>query len=296
MKKPVLFSALIVFLVLLVYGCSTVTNTGGGATTLSKASYIQLGATGSLTQITTSGVASLDVVLFAFGDITTESIDSSYLTWMQTFMDYGAADAVCFLSIGGEYVTPEAIATAGGASQVVSNIVAQVNAYNSGLTTGSIEGVDLDLENGVSAATIEALAAGFKSAGLLVSIAPQVFVSSGATVEVSNPTNLVLTSGHPLTNTNTYGLAIANGYVDYIMVQAYNSGWITVNGYYANKVQFIKGIASALNNARTILSIPDDTKIFVGTVANLSVPVGNIIFLIPTLAILFRWPMIINRS
>ncbi|NQU16446.1 MAG: hypothetical protein HQ564_00145 [Candidatus Saganbacteria bacterium] len=269
MKKRVLFPVLLVMVGLLIVGCGSILNPQNvSVTTFSKASYIQLGATGSLTQISSSGVAALDVVIFAFGDIATTSIDSSYLTWMQTFMDYGAADAVCFLSIGGEYVTPEAINAAGGVNTIVSNVVAQISSYNSGLTTGEIAGVDLDLENGVEAATIEALAAGFKAAGLTVCIAPQVFVSSGQAVDPANPTNLVLTSGGSLTTTNSYGLAVASGNVDYIMVQAYNSGWITVNGYYENQTQFLKGIANALSNARTILSIPAATKVFVGTVAN----------------------------
>ncbi len=268
MIKKVFSSAFILLLILLVSGCNTVSHSGGQTTKLQKAAYIQLGAIGSLGEISASSVASIDVIIFAFGDITTESINSGYLTWMQTFLDNGAASKVCLLSIGGEYVTPAQIASAGGADTVVSNLVAQINLYNSSLIGGTISGVDLDLENGVEASTIEALAHGFKDAGLTVSIAPQVYLSSGVSIDATNPTNLVLTSGGVLATTNSYGLAISNGYVDYIMVQAYNSGGFTVKGYAENRVEFIKSIASALNNARTILSIPVHTKIFVGTVAN----------------------------
>ncbi|NQU16618.1 MAG: hypothetical protein HQ564_01015 [Candidatus Saganbacteria bacterium] len=267
-RKEFLLFFCLMLLLLCVFGCGTSLDLQATPSSMEKSGYIQLGATGSLTTISSSAVSSLDIVIFAFGDITTTSIDSSYLTWIETFMGYGSSDAIYLLSIGGEYATPEGITAAGGASAVVSNVVAQVNSYNSSLTNGTISGVDIDLENGVDAATINTLAKGFKDAGFTVSTAPQIFVSSGQAVDTANPTNLVLTSGGSLVTTSTYGLAISNGYVDYIMVQAYNSGWITVNGYYENNVEFIKGIANALNNSKSILSIPDSTKIFIGTVAN----------------------------
>ncbi|NQT30502.1 MAG: hypothetical protein HQ596_08005 [Candidatus Saganbacteria bacterium] len=268
MKKLILFFVSIILPILLVAGCNVLNPSNGSSNNLLKASYIQLGATGSLTEISASAIASLVVVIFAFGDITTESIDTSYLTWIQTFMDHGAADSVCFLSIGGEFVTPAQITAAGGVDAVVANLVAQITSYNSNLTSGSISGVDLDLENAVDATTINGLAQGFKAADLTVCIAPQVYLSSGTTIDPENPSNLVLTSGGALATTNSYGLAISNGYVDYIMVQTYNSGGFTVNGYAENNVEFVKSISEALNNAKSILSIPDETKIFVGTVAN----------------------------
>ncbi|MFH1452923.1 MAG: glycosyl hydrolase family 18 protein [Armatimonadota bacterium] len=254
-----------------VVGESSDDNNDAPATTsvnLLQSAYIQLGATDSLSTITRGGVNSLDVIIFAFGNIASSSIDNSYLTWMQTFINHRNPNSVIFLSIGGETVRPEHITAAGGSSAIVTNIVAQIHSYNNSLAGGSITGVDLDLENAIDAATINSLAKGFKDAGLIVCTAPQVYLSSGASVDPSNPTNMVLTSGGALATTNTYGTAISNGYVDYIMVQTYNSGGITINGYAENNVQFFKAVSNALNSSRGILSIPDHTKIFVGQVAN----------------------------
>ena len=69
MKKIVLFLILIVIPVLLIAGCDLINHPSSPATTFQKAGYLQLGATGSLMQISTSGVEVLDVVLFAFSCI-----------------------------------------------------------------------------------------------------------------------------------------------------------------------------------------------------------------------------------
>ena len=57
----------------------------------------------------------------------------------------------------------------------------------------------------------------FSDLGYLVSVAPQIYLSSGSTVDSSNPSNLVLTSGSPNSSQSNFTPAIASGYVDYVL-------------------------------------------------------------------------------
>jgi len=253
-----------------------IANVNVSAGSMIKASYVDISASGSLAQISPSGYKAANVVIFGFADTTTSSINSSYLSAMQTAMNSESTGTVNLLSIGGG--TGDAT-TMSDPATVVSNIYAQITEYNSKLTNGKIDGVDLDLEGEFTATQITNLASGFKAKGLVVSVAPQIYLSSGTSVDSSNPANLVLTSGSPYSTQSNYTPAIAGGYVDYIFVQTYNTpGW-TIDGYAESQVEFFKAAAKALNNSTksdcsayasstTSLCIPDGDNLVIGTVAN----------------------------
>ncbi len=237
-----------------------------------KTAYVQLDASGSLGAITTDGYAASNMVVFAFADLGSPTISSAHLGAVQTAIDGEGAGTINLLSIGGQYATPATI-NAQTADQIVANVSAQINQYNDQLKGGgTISGVDLDLENSIDGATIEKLAYGFKSKGLIVSIAPQVITTDGMNVDPNNPTNLGLSSGG---NNDQYGAALAAGDVDYVLAQTYNSGGWTVGGVQENSVQFFSEIAKALNNTvrgdctgSAVLCIPNTVQIVVGEPSN----------------------------
>jgi hypothetical protein len=237
-----------------------------------KASYIDMSAAGSLSLITASGYAASNIIIFGFADPTSSTANPSYTSVMQTACNSETSGTINLLSLGGQNGAPSHFTNP---NTVVSNITAQINAYNSQLRNCKINGVDLDLEGDFSSTTITQLAQGFKNNGLTTSVAPQVYLSSGTNVDPANPTNLVLTSGFPQSNTNNYGPAIVGGFVNYINAQTYDTGGWTVGGYAENQVQFFSAIAQALNSTvrtscsgTTNLCIPATTQILIGEVAN----------------------------
>lgn len=226
-------------------------------------SYVQLDAAASLGAIDKSGIQASNVIIFGFADPNSTSVKSGYTDAIKNIVNQEADKTVNLYSLGGQTV-----ASIPNPQQTVDNVIAQIQTINGSLPTDKlIKGVDLDLENGISADTIAQLAQAFKAKGYLVSIAPQV-ESSGGDIDVKNPVNLVLTSGGSLANQNSYGEAIKEGNVDYIMAQTYNTGGFTVGGYAENQEPFAKAIAEALNNAVNILNIPDTTKIVIGEPSN----------------------------
>lgn len=254
------------------------TTTQATTNKLIKAAYVQLDASGSLSAISSNGYKAANVIIFGFADTSSATTNSAYKTAIQNAINSESSGTVNLLSIGGQTVS-----SMSDTATIVSNITTQISAYNSELTGGKIDGVDLDLEGGFTAEQIKALASGFKNNGLKVSVAPQVYLSSGSEVDSNNPTNLVLTSGSPYSNQSNYTPAIAGGYVDYIMVQTYNtSGWtikLNNNSYAENQVGFFKAVAAALNNTvktscngyesnTTSICIPSSTAVVIGTVAN----------------------------
>ncbi len=235
--------------------------------TMLKASYFQLDAPGSIPFVTESGIKASNIIIFGFADPETSSINQEHLKIMQDVINKGAPNTKNFLSLGGETVT-----SIPDSNTVINNIDLQIEAYNAQLRNGQIHGVDLDLENGIDSKTITDLAKGFKNAGHLISIAPQVYASGGQgdSIDINNPINLVLTSGHDLAQKNTYGDAVTSGYVDYIMLQTYNTGGFTIGGYEENEIGFFKAVAEAMNNAAAsqYLDIPATTKILIGQLSN----------------------------
>lgn len=240
-----------------------------------KASYLQLDAIGSLSSITSSGYATSNIMIFAFADISSKSSNASYLSAMQTAINNASSGTINFLSIGGQTATTGTI-NAQSVTSILSNVDAQIKAYNSALSNGKISGVDLDLENGIDADTIYALAKGFHDLGYAVSVAPQVYVAQGSSaINSSSPTNLVLTSGAVGSDYNQYGKAISSGYVDYILAQTYNTGGFTIDGYSENSPTFFQKAALALNNvvskdctSSVALCIPEHANILIGQVSN----------------------------
>lgn len=256
-----------------IVGVSSV-NVSEGA--MIKAAYIDMAASGSAAKVTSGGFKAANVIIFGFADTTSTTANASYTTIMQTAIDSESAGTVNLLSIGGQYATTSSLSDT---ATVINNVDNQIKAYNSSLKNGSISGVDLDLENGVPASIILALAKGFSNKGYLVSVAPQVYLSSGTNVDSSNPANLVLTSGGESANYSTYTPAIASGYVDYIFVQTYNTGGWTIDSYSENQVGFYLATAKALNNRTepdclaytdniNAICIPEADNLVIGTVAN----------------------------
>ena len=244
-----------------------------GVNSMLKVSYIDITATGSLASIKAGGYAASNVLIYAFAPVNTSSINPDSLAAIQGAIGKQGQGTINLLSIGGQTGSASAMSDT---ATVVKNITSQITAYNLQLKGGKIDGVDLDLENNFTSDQILALAKGFKTAGLLVSTAPQVYYSVGSNVDPENPTNLILTSGGSASiNLNVYGAAIAGGYVDYIMAQTYNTGGWTVGNYNESQPQFFSAIARALNVAVksscsgvTTLCIPTGTKIVIGQPAN----------------------------
>lgn len=242
-----------------------------------KAAYVDTAATGSLATITSGGYKSYNVLIYGFADTTTSSTNATMLSALTTAMASESTGTINLLSIGGQYGSAD---TMSNTATVVTNISAQIESYNSQLTTGKIHGVDLDLEGSFTASQISELASGFKKKGYVVAVAPQVYTNTwNGAVSSSSPTNLVLTSGSPNSLQNNYQPAIASGNVDYIFVQAYNSGDWTIDGYQESNVLFYKAAATALNNSvksdcsaysesSSSICIPETTQITIGTVVN----------------------------
>lgn len=236
-----------------------------------KSSYLQLEAVGSLPSITSSGVYATNMMIFAFANINSSSVDPVNVSTMQTILNEEAEGTINLLSVGGQTATADSI-NVNTVSSVVDHVIAQIDAYNQQLSGGKISGVDLDLENNIDADTINTLAYAFRANGLLVSVAPQVYLTSGNNVDPSNPINLSLSSGGA---NNQYGKAIAEGSVDYIQAQTYNTGGWTVGGSAENQVSFFQSIAQALHNSVyssctnvSNLCIPQGTAILIGEPAN----------------------------
>lgn len=227
------------------------------------ASYVQLDSTASLQTIDKGGIQASNMMIFAFADPDHDQVKSGYIDAIKSIVGDEKTGTVNFMSLGGQTV-----ASIADPAQTISHVEAQIKTINAELPADRvIKGVDLDLENGIPADTILQLAQGFKQAGYLVSIAPQVY-TSGGDIDPKNPSNLVLTSGGNVSSQNTYGEAIKEGDVDYIMAQTYNTGGFNVGGYQENQEQFVKAIAEALNNDVTTLNIPATTKILVGEPSN----------------------------
>ena len=264
----------------------------GAPVSFAKAAYVDAFATGAMGQITASGWASPNIILLAFADPTTASTNANIASALSTAAGNRSSSTsgnLTFLSIGGATVSPSNWPQP--ASTLAANMAAQINAYNASLSgNNQVAGVDLDLENGFTSATVNSIAQAMKGVvlsngkALLVSIAPQVVGVNGVNVDATNATNLGLSAGGI---NNNFGLAVQNGFVDYVLAQTYNTGPtgivlnnVTTSGAVANGVNesnvlFAQGIAQALNTTvqtscagATTLCIPSTSKVFVGEVVN----------------------------
>lgn len=266
---------------------------GGAPVTYSKAAYVDAFASGAMAQISASGWQSPNIILLAFADPTTASSNATIASALSTAASNRSASTsgnLTFLSIGGALVSPSSWPQS--ASTLAANITAQINGYNASLSgNNQVAGVDLDLENGFSSATVNSIAQAMHAVTLangkplLVSIAPQVVGVSGVNVDAVNPTNLGFSAGGI---NNNFGLALKNGFVDDVLTQTYNTGPTgivlnnvtdtngqIVNGLDESNVLFFLGISQALNNtvqtscaSATTLCIPSTSKIFTGEPVN----------------------------
>ena len=226
--------------------------------------------------IPAAGFAAPDILIYAFvqSGLTSPVLDSALISAITSAAPKQSAGSKTFISIGGQYGSSAILSNT---AAVVSNVSAGIKALNATLPKANqVVGVDLDLENGINAATISALAAGFKQtlgSSFYVSIAPQLFATGWPiAVDPSNPSNLYLNSGSYL---NDYGAAVASGNVDYMFVQAYNTGpgAIKIGGCDETQTCFVGQLATALNNltkascagsSGTPLCIPSTTLYAIG--------------------------------
>lgn len=259
-------------------GGTNSTNTSQSLTAVSKksldanfirAAYIDITAAGAFSKITSSGFSTPNLLILGFADTTTSTLSSSLSTNVDKAITASAQGAVILLSIGGEKAT-----TSMNVTTVYNNISNQIDTYNKSHSR-QIDGVDLDLENGVSADTIKQLAQKFKAKGYIVTGAPQIYTSS-SNISSTTPTNMILTSGG---NTgNTYQAALSAGAFDAILVQTYNTPGFSIDDVSENQEKFYLNAAKALaavSNQKectsdTKICIPSTTKVVVTTVANSS--------------------------
>lgn len=256
-------------------GLNTAKATSTAATDMLKVAYIDV--TGDVSAITASGYAAPNILVFAFADVTTNQMKPTWLANIVTAVKNEQPGALNFLSLGGQYGDAATFSST-GLTAATQHILAQIDSINSQLPDGKkINGVDLDLENqGWTPDMIATLAHNFKAAGLLVSVAPQLYTadaSLSSDLDSANPTNLGMTSAG---NSNDYQQAVASGDVDYIFAQTYNtSGW-TIDGYSENQLEFFTAVSQALNNSvkdscsatATSACIPSSVKIAIGEPSN----------------------------
>ena len=225
------------------------------AASILKVAYVDATATGSFAAIPAAGFAAPDIVIYGFvvDGLTAPTLDTLLINAVTKGVKNQGATSKTFISVGGATGQAEAINTNTTAA-IITNVSAGIKALNATLpTTNKIVGVDLDLENGIDATTISVLAAGFKKAGFLVSIAPQPIAidptpmcppNPSHSMKSSSPTLLGMSSGGC---TNQYGPVIASGNVDYIFVQAYNAGGWSMDGCDETQTCLVGALANALN-------------------------------------------------
>lgn len=255
----------------------------GSISSMIRAAYIDTSAIGAVATIDSAGYKAANILIFGFLDPTASVPSTSMLSTIKTATSSAAPGTLNFVSIGGEI--------AGNITNVdtaINNIDKQIKSINSSLNNGmKITGVDLDLENGITDTVISGLAKGLKDKGYKLSVAPQVYLSSGTNILATAPSNIVLTSGSGTygsrSTMSTYNPAISSGYIDYIFAQTYNTDGFSITddrGSYSEKqVGFYKAVSKALGNtvksdcsayanSTTTTCIPNSTKIVIGTVAN----------------------------
>jgi Glycosyl hydrolases family 18 len=241
-----------------------------------RVAYIDATASGGLASIPATGYSTPDILIYAFvstAGLASQTLDTYLINAIKAGASLQGPGKKTFISIGGEYGASISFANV---NSIVSNVSAGITALNATLPKANqVVGVDLDLESSQDAATITALAAGFKQTlgkTFLVSVAPQpVSISGpGGSIDPSNPTNLGLSSTG---FSNQYGQAIASGNVDYIFAQAYNTPNFTIGGCNETQLCFIGQLATAFNNAQkascsgssgTPLCIPSNTQYAIG--------------------------------
>lgn len=266
-------------------GCNSGTGTSStGVTTnkaptvaaangLIKASYVDLTALTAVQLIPNDAYKGLSIVVFGFVDPKTTTIDTVYQPLIDNAIANETSGTVNLLGIGGQTATADYFNN-DNVSVIINNVSNQIADYNSKHKT-KIDGVDLDLENGIDGNVIAKLAEGFKAKGYKISVAPQVYYSGSANIDSANPSNMILTSGSNGSDiTNNYQPVLNSGNVDYLFVQTYNTPGFTIDGVDEGNIDFFKNTAKALNKrvkgtcSGNDLCIPNSTKMIIATVAN----------------------------
>lgn len=244
-----------------------------------KVSYVDLSAVGALALVSPmSSYAASDIIVFAFAQPSTSSINNSYLSNMKA-IEAAAPNSKFFLSGGGAISQKMTDGTAGA-----NNIINQVQGYRQlGIR---IDGVDMDFEQGETSQVLWDFANKIKSgSNLLLSAAPQIYFNSPAGCDTMTSSNLMqclaLSSGG---QNNNYSHLLDNSFqfLDYLFPQAYNSPNFTINGYNETNIPFYSQAASALSTyVRTLASNGGynvTTKIAIGEPVNRAAgsPAGTI--------------------
>lgn len=263
--------------------------------------YIDGTATGAFAAIPNAAFSKYDVIVVGFSACNAGNVncakdaDANLLPIFQKVSQYAKPSAKMLLSLGGENGSHSFATNVSSSMPTLANaLIADINYLNSQITTTTkISGIDLDVEADNSGVNLTPLAAAIHSKGYTVSIAPQAStngigttnVGSPSSVNPAKPSNFIMTASG-MSNSD-YSAAVAAGNVDYIFLQAYNSGSgvIQINGsneglpnFHQNMAQVMNNLVSAncgtLNNTTKLYSngnqvcIPPSTKIVIGTVAN----------------------------
>jgi len=235
-----------------------------------KVAYVDGIWTNTFSSIPAAGFAAPDIVIYSFiqnsknnnppfNGLNSITIDPILAASITSGVKQQSSSSKVFISVGGANMLPADINMT-NANNIVNNVIAGIATLNKTLQK-PIVGVDLDLENGITAETISTLAAGFQKANFLVSIAPQP-VSTSAPVAPWNLPNInpAYPNGVPNVSpalnlssggtSNDYGAAIASGNVDYIFAQAYSTGpgGISVGGCAETQPCIVGQLATAFNN------------------------------------------------
>lgn len=241
--------------------------------TFIRAAYIDVTAQAAFDKIQDKGFQTPNVLILGFADINSSTLNGQMQKNVEKAINTSNYSAVNLLSIGGEKAN-----TTMNVDNVFNNVSSQIDNYNRSHDR-KIDGVDLDLENGINANTIKQLAQKFKARGYIVTGAPQIY-TSGGDINSSAPKNMILTSGGG--TGNTYQAAISAGLFDAVLVQTYNTNGFAIDGTSEDKEKFYMNAAKALatiSNQKectsdTKICIPATTKVVVTTVAN-SAGAGN---------------------
>lgn len=270
--------------------------------------YIDGTATGAFAAIPDAAFAKYDVLIVGFSACDADHVncannaDDALVPIFQRISKNAKSGAVMLLSLGGQNGSHSFSGGSNAAenmSTLAKSLDADIRYINSKISTSvKVTGVDLDIEANDSGNNITELAKALHQMGHVVSTAPQASTNGiGVTnqanptsVDPSKPSNFILTASG--TTNNDYGAAIAAGYVDYINLQAYNSGPGVIkipreNGSFSDETytDFHQYIAKAMNqtvsnDCGTLdpvtklykngnqVCIPSATKILIGTVAN----------------------------
>ncbi|AUR52879.1 glycoside hydrolase family 18 protein [Aquella oligotrophica] len=270
--------------------------------------YIDGTATGAFAAIPDAAFAKYDVLIVGFSACDADHVncannaDDALVPIFQRVSKNAKSGTVMLLSLGGQNGSHSFSGGSNAAenmSTLAKSLDADIRYINSKITTPvKVTGVDLDIEANDSGNNITELAKALHQMGYLVSTAPQASTngvgvtnpSNPTSVDSSKPSNFILTASG--TTNNDYGAAIAAGYVDYINLQAYNSGPGVIkipreNGGFSDETytDFHQYIAKAMNqtvsnDCGTLdpvtklykngnqVCIPSTTKILIGTVAN----------------------------